>query len=314
MLSPSQSLPLDLLRCPVSGGALRLDGKRLLSASGQAYAITAEGLPLFAETFISEEARIQERHYDTVAAAYMENLTYPHTQEYMTFLDRVFLNVVGERPLGDTAELCCGRGEAFMLIGDRVNRGVGVDISVAMLRSARAGHTAENLCFVQGDATHLPLASESLDSVFMLGGIHHVNDRTALFGEVARILKPGGMFYFREPVSDFFLWRWLRAVVYRLSPALDHETERPLRTEETVPVLDVAGLACRHWSTHGFLGFCLFMNSDVLVVNRWLRFLPGIAAITRASTRLDEALTSLPALRNAGLQVIGAAEKPQRAQ
>lgn len=310
-MPPPQTLPLDLLRCPISGGALRRDGERLLGPGGQAYTVTPDGLPLFAETFLSEEARVQERHYDTVAAAYMENLTYPHTREYMAFLDRVFLDMVGDRPLGDTAELCCGRGEALMLVGDRVARGVGVDISAAMLRSARAEHTAPRLSFVQGDATRLPLASDSFDSVFMLGGIHHVNDRAVLFAEVARILKPGGMFYFREPVSDFFLWRWLRAVIYRLSPALDHETERPLRAAETLPVLEAAGLTRRHWSTHGFLGFCLFMNSDVLIVNRWLRFLPGITAVTRASTHLDEALTSLPLLRDAGLQVIGAAEKTE---
>ena len=83
-----------------------------------------------------------------------------------------------------------------------------------------------------------------------------------------RILKPDGWLYFREPVSDFALWRWIRAVVYRLPPMLDHETERPLLYDETAPVLSASGLSLRHWTTHGFLGFCLFMNSDVLVFNR----------------------------------------------
>jgi hypothetical protein len=52
------------------------------------------------------------------------------------------------------------------------------------------------------------------------------------------------------------------------------------------------------------------MNSDVLVVNRLFRFVPGIRAITRGATRLDEVMLRLPGLGGAGLQVIGVAEKP----
>ena len=147
----------------------------------------------------------------------------------------------------------------------------------------------------------------------MLGGVHHVRDRDALFSEVARVLRPGGRFIYREPVSDFFLWRWARAVIYRLSPSLDHTTERPLLHEETVPVLERAGLVSRRWSTAGFLGFCVFMNSDVLVFNRLFRFIPGIRAITRATANLDDQLVKLPGFARSGLQVVGIAEKPGRA-
>ena len=167
-----------------------------------------------------------------------------------------------------------------------------------------------NFLFIQGDATQLPIASEQFTSVFMFGGIHHVSDRQRLFQEVFRILRPGGRFYFREPVSDFFLWRWIRAVVYRLSPALDDKTERPLLWRETVPVLERAGFTLKSWDTYGFLGFCLFMNSDVLIFNRLFRFVPGIRFLTRLSTHIDDLTCRLPGLRHAGLQVVGVAQKP----
>lgn len=143
----------------------------------------------------------------------------------------------------------------------------------------------------------------------MLGGIHHVPDREQLFKEIARILKPGGRFVYREPVSDFPLWRGLRAIIYRLSPMLNHETERPLLYEETVPLLEQVGLRSLRYDTFGFLGFCVFMNSDVLFFNRLFRFVPGIRTITRASARLDDMLLKLPGLKRAGLQVVGVAEK-----
>ncbi len=76
-------------------------------------------------------------------------------------------------------------------------------------------------------------------------------------------------------------------------------------------MLAAAGLNCLTWKTYGFAGFCLFMNSDVLVFNRLFRFIPGIRSITRASIALDRWTVSLPPLRRAGLQVIGVAVKPK---
>jgi ubiquinone/menaquinone biosynthesis C-methylase UbiE len=302
---------LNLLRCPMSGLALEQRDDVLATTDGKhRYAITDDGIPLFAEQFCSADAKAQQQHYDKVADAYVTNLAYPHTQEYVAFLDRALLDVVRPESLDTVAEICCGRGEAFQLLGNRIGQGVGVDISVSMLNVARAVHDAERFCLVQGDATRLPLADDAFDSVFMLGGIHHVNNRQALFSEIARILKPGGRFYFREPVSDVFLWRWIRAIIYRLSPALDHETEQPLLHAQTVPVLERCALRCESWSTHGFLGFCLFMNSDVLIFNRLFRFVPGIRRITRLAARLDRRTLALPGLGRAGLQVVGVAVKP----
>ncbi|HEY6980697.1 class I SAM-dependent methyltransferase [Reyranella sp.] len=301
---------LDLLRCPASGQRLALAGDKLATPDGSyRYPILDSAIPAFAERPGSLQAQQQLAHYDRIAAAYQANLEYPHTIEYMAYLDECLLRAVGEGSFGVAAELCCGHGEAIALFGSRIVRGIGLDISPQMLKRARAGHVDARLCFVQGDATALPLASASFDTVFMLGGIHHVPDRRRLFGEVARILKPGGRFIFREPVSDFWPWRLLRSIVYRLSPTLDHENERPLRLGETEPPLASAGLRLDRWTTHGFFGFCVFMNSDVLVVNRLFRFIPGIRGITRTAARLDEAILSAPGFSGRGLQAIGCATR-----
>ena len=297
--------------CPISHEPLRREGNVLITVSGgHSYPISASGIPLFATQLCSAEARQQQQHYDKVATAYLENLTYPHTQEYFRYLDDAFMSVLGDSPLGDVAEICCGRGEAMRLIGHQLNHGIGVDISLAMLEQARKDFPLPTTLFAQGDATMLPLQSDRFDHVIIFGGIHHVNDRRALFREIFRILKPGGRFIYREPVSDFFLWRWLRSIIYRISPALDADTERPLRHTETVPVLEEAGFRSRLWRTYGFFGGALLLNSDVLVFNRVFRFLPGIRSLTRAMATLDDWMVRLPPLRHAGLQVIGLAEKP----
>lgn len=302
-------LPLDLLRCPLTNGTLSVEAEFLQSATGHRYPMTASGIPLFAQQFASNDARMQQAHYEKIAAAYVENLSYPHTQEYAAYLDRMLIDAVGPGDLGQVAEICCGHGEACRLFDGRIGRGIGVDVSLAMLEEAQRQTLRSSITFAQGDAIQLPLASNVFDAVFMLGGIHHVNDREKLFSEVARILRPGGRFWFREPADDFWVWRAIRKIVYRLSPALDHEHEHPLRRNQTIQSLERAGLYPRLWSTHGFFGFCIFMNSDVLVFNRLFRFLPGIRPLTRACASIDKLLLNLPGLRNAGLQVIGLAEK-----
>jgi ubiquinone/menaquinone biosynthesis C-methylase UbiE len=304
---------LGLLRCPESGAELVLRDGRLECLDGKhTYPISTQGIPLFASTALSEDAQRQQTHYDRIAHAYIQNLGYPHTQEYMRYLDDAFLRLTATANVSAVAEVCCGRAEGIALLKERIAKGVGVDISAAMLSAARDEHPEERFTFVQGDATRMPLRSAAFDTVLMLGGIHHVNDRRSLFREIARILKPGGRFIFREPVSDFALWRWLRAIVYRISPTLDAATERPLMYEETVPPLSGAGLLLREWATYGFAGYCLLMNSDVLVFNRLFRFIPGIRLITRFACTLDHLTVNMPGMARNGLIVIGVAEKPTR--
>ena len=302
---------LSLLRCPRTGEALVRKDMALVSESGQhQYPVNAQGIPLFADEYCSEDARRQQQHYDAVAEGYLENLGFPHTRVYSDYLHRKLLEACGQTSLGQMAELCCGRGDAIELVAGRYSFGLGLDVSEAMLTRAVRDSGEKACLFVQGDATRLPLASASFDSVVMLGGIHHVPDRQAVFGEVERVLKPGGRFLWREPANDFFLWRWLRAVIYLLSPRLDAQTEAPLRYAETAPLLERAGLQLESWKTYGFIGFCLFMNSDVLVFNGLFRFIPGIRWLTRCWTGIDDLMGRLPGLRRAGLQVVGVATKP----
>ena len=77
-----------------------------------------------------------------------------------------------------------------------------------------------------------------------------------------------------------------------------------------MPPLEQAGLTVTHWKTYGFFGFCIFMNSDVLVFNRLFRFIPGIRAITRAAVKLDDLTIRAPGMSRAGLQLVAVATKP----
>lgn len=103
-------------------------------------------------------------------------------------------------------DLGCGAGLDSMVAGRRARMVVGLDFSAAMLRRARAAACGENVAFVQGDAERLPLADGSIDTA-LVNGIFNLNPaRDAIFGELARVVRPGGAVYgaelvLREPLS-----------------------------------------------------------------------------------------------------------------
>lgn len=81
---------------------------------------------------------------------------------------------------------------------------VGLDLSSRLLRAR--GDASE--CSV-ADCRDLPIARRSVDIAIVQGGLHHLpgipDDLSAALREVARVLKPGGLFMAVEPWRTPFL-------------------------------------------------------------------------------------------------------------
>jgi ubiquinone/menaquinone biosynthesis C-methylase UbiE len=73
---------------------------------------------------------------------------------------------------------------------------------IAMLRQRLRMEQVDNVEILQGDAQRLPLPPESFDMVFVVTVIGEVPDRSALFNECARVLKPGGTLAVTEQLCD----------------------------------------------------------------------------------------------------------------
>jgi len=75
---------------------------------------------------------------------------------------------------------------------------VGLDISEEMLKRSRANAASEDLAdrteYVHGDACSMPFEAGRFDAVFANGGLHEWSDPIAVFGEIARVLEPGGRY------------------------------------------------------------------------------------------------------------------------
>jgi arsenite methyltransferase len=86
----------------------------------------------------------------------------------------------------------------------------GIDMTPEMLEKARAGADAlgvSNVTFVEGEAERLPFENESFDVVISNGVIDLIPDKNAVFGEIHRVLVPGGRIQIadvtiQQPVSE----------------------------------------------------------------------------------------------------------------
>jgi arsenite methyltransferase len=100
----------------------------------------------------------------------------------------------GERVL----DLGSGAGTDSLIAAQMVGeegRVIGIDMTVEMLdkaRTAAAEAGMVNVEFVEAEAEQLPFADASFDVVISNGVIDLIPDKDAVFGEIHRVLTPGG--------------------------------------------------------------------------------------------------------------------------
>lgn len=128
----------------------------------------------------------------------------------------------------------CGSGANSVHLALRGAALTGVDISeslIALARQRLAVNDVEPTArFVVGSAHDLPFRSGSVDVVFGIAILHHL-DLHAVAREVHRILKPGGRAIFQEPVRNSRLLHAIRQLIPYRAPDIS-PFERPLTDEE----------------------------------------------------------------------------------
>jgi SAM-dependent methyltransferase len=115
----------------------------------------------------------------------------------------VVADYAAPRPEDVVLDVGCGMGGPGRFVVDRFGCSVlGVDllplrIEAAEVLTERTG-LADRISYRIAPATQLPADDASLSQVWMLDVGIHVHDKGALFAEIARVLRPGGLFVMHD--------------------------------------------------------------------------------------------------------------------
>lgn len=110
-------------------------------------------------------------------------------------VEAAMLEALGAGPIDLMVDVGTGTGRMLELFADRYQRGLGFDISQAMLAYARAKLARAGIAKAQvrhGDLYGLPLADGSADAVIMHQVLHYLSDPPRAIREAVRVLGPGG--------------------------------------------------------------------------------------------------------------------------
>lgn len=99
---------------------------------------------------------------------------------------------------GTCLDVGCSAGAMTIVISSLFAHTVGLEYDEEALLSVPPEYR-QQICFLRGDAMRLPMPDASVDAVICAQVYEHVPNDVQLFGEIYRVLKPGGMVFFSGP-------------------------------------------------------------------------------------------------------------------
>ncbi len=141
---------------------------------------------------VADLKHVAELHYwkrrESLSGGRLPNDWYEHRLLSLTdHEDGSFLagKVVADFGCGPSGSLCWAT---------EAKQRIGIDVLADVYRRA-FDLSAYGYEFVTCDERSIPLGSDSVDVLFTINAMDHVNDFAGMSGELLRILKPGGSFY-----------------------------------------------------------------------------------------------------------------------
>lgn len=176
-------------------------------------------------------------------------------------VEKALLDTLAPYRIDTLLDIGTGTGRILELLGDRIERGVGIDLSRDMLAVARANLEAADLlnCQVrQADMYGVPFPHDSFDAVTIHQVLHYADRPAMAIAEAARVLSPGGTL----AIVDF----------------APHELE-DLRSRHAHRRLGFADSEVEEWCRDAGLqlGSVMGLPGDPLTVMVWIAAKPAIS-------------------------------------
>lgn len=91
---------------------------------------------------------------------------------------------------GLLVDLCCATGDHIPEVRQRGQNALGLDFSLPFLKQAIGKNREAD--FIASDARRLPIADNTVGLLYSLSALYLVPNLDRVFGEVSRVLRPGG--------------------------------------------------------------------------------------------------------------------------
>ena len=171
-----------------------------------------------------EQSLLVREMFDRIARRY-DLLNTVMTAGLNRLWNRRVVDAASLNPGGTALDLACGTGSLTRELARKAGPDgyvLGIDFSREMLRAARSRPTP-GVAYRLGDATDLEgVPSDSFDAATIAYGARNIPDLDALFSEMARALKPGGVAVCLEiarpqgRMSSRFYGLWFDRIVPKL--------------------------------------------------------------------------------------------------
>lgn len=184
-------------------------------------------------------------HQDLILDQFTRQATVFNTAAPIANADALQVIVAAAEPAPDDSvlDVACGGGLVARAFAPRVRHATGIDVTPAMLDTARraaAENGIANVTWDRGDVTRLPYGDGAFTIVATRFSFHHFLDPLAVLKEMVRVCAPGGRIVVADscPSED----KAKAAAFNRLELLRDPSHTRALPLSEMTALFAAAGL------------------------------------------------------------------------
>jgi SAM-dependent methyltransferase len=188
---------------------------------------------------VDDPKTLSQERFGKYAASYVSSWSHRQGPDLQRLVD-----LAGDHPSWEALDIATGGGHTALGIAPHVARVVATDLTEPMLAAARDFILASgvtNVDFLRADAEDLPFPSSNFDLVTCRIAAHHFPHPKRFVEEVARVLRPGGVFLLQDQVTpeDPETADWITAFEKRRDPSHN----RALSPNEWLALIGASGLS-----------------------------------------------------------------------
>jgi SAM-dependent methyltransferase len=145
---------------------------------------------------------------------------------------------IGKYHAGSFLDVAVGRGEFLKFALESFNSwksAAGIDDDPEILESAKQTLIDTPVILIKASALSMPFTNDYFDTITMSNALHHIEDLPALFTEICRVCKPGGLVIINEMLNENISAVDETYMLYhRLISEIDHQRNRYHRDTYTL--------------------------------------------------------------------------------